>query len=511
MELNISKQAVIINEMAFEGSMEQAIESDVLLPDYCPDIVKILRCFCVAKITGAQALSDKLSVDMNCILKVYYLGADKTIRCIEQRLPYTKGCDLKSQVVNPIVDVGSRTDYVNCRAVNQRRLEIRCAVTLSCRVFSRSSREVVCDASGCGIQLKTAGCDMTEITGDISRQFTLHEDLQLSSQKPPVQSIIRQDCTCKLGDYKVISGKVIVKGEVIIHLLYQPEAEGARPEMMEYALPVSQIVDVEGVEEDNICEVELGVMGGEFTPKANLEGESRLLAMDCTLRARVRTHRRQKLSLITDCYSTDFECRMERTPLGCLNLVKIVEDKQLHKCTLNLPDASSEVIDLFCYIADASSRMDSGAAVAVFKLMYCLFAMDDKGEPYFYEQAEECEYRVPVDGSFDSILFTPRGSVLSVSYSMSGSDSIECRGEIAVGGCIYGVVRPQAATDIVCDTAKPKERGEDASLIIYYASGGEDVWEIAKRYNTSLTAVMGENALDGTYLQDKRMLLIPIV
>ena len=36
-------------------------------------------------------------------------------------------------------------------------------------------------------------------------------------------------------------------------------------------------------------------------------------------------------------------------------------------------------------------------------------------------------------------------------------------------------------------------------------------WEIAKRYNTSLQAVMEENALEQTTLQEKRMLLIPIV
>ena len=76
----------------------------------------------------------------------------------------------------------------------------------------------------------------------------------------------------------------------------------------------------------------------------------------------------------------------------------------------------------------------------------------------------------------------------------------------------YSVTRPSVAASIVCDTTKPKEREcEDASLIIYYAERDEDIWDIAKRYNTSLAAVMSENSLEGGRLCEKRMLLIPVV
>ncbi|MCI8622635.1 MAG: DUF3794 domain-containing protein [Provencibacterium sp.] len=511
MELNIGKQSVVINEIAYEGTLEQPIESDVLLPDYCPDIVKILRCFCVPRVTSAQAGGGKLTVDLSCACKVFYLGADQNIRCLEQRMPYTKSVDIGVQAGDPIVDASCRTDYVNCRAVNQRRLEIRCAVSIECRVFSRQSQDLVCDASGCGIQLKTAACDVTEISSDTARQWSMHEDLQLASQKPAIQSVIREECCCRISDYKVISGKVVIKGELALHILYQPETGDSRPETMEYALPISQIVDVEGIDEGYTCDVSLFPVSCEFAPKVNLEGESRLIAMDCTLGARVRAHRRQKLGLITDCYSTDYECRMERVPLSCLDLIRVVEDKCIHKCTLPLPENASAVLDLFCIVADISTRSENGAAIALFKLLYCMFTCDEQGDILYSEQPEECEYRIPAEGDAGSFLFLPRGTVLSTSFSMSGASSVDCRCEIAVGGCLYSVMRPKVAVSISCDTAKQKERCRDASLVIYYAANGEDVWEIAKRYNTSLQAVMDENALTETTLQDKRMLLIPIV
>lgn len=510
MELNLSKQTVAINEVAYEGSMELPVESDVLLPDYCPDIMKILHCFVSTRVTGTQVSGEKLTVDLSCTLKIYYLGADKTMRCNEQRLPYTKTCDIKSAAENAVVDVCCKTDYVNCRAVNQRRFEVRAAVSLFCRVFSRTSTEIVCDAEGGGIQLRTAESDITEIEKDVSRQFSQHEDLALSASKPPIQGIIRQDCFCAIGEHKVISGKVIVKGELMIHLLYQPDTAGAPPESMEYALPVSHIVDAENVDEGCQCEVELSVVSSELTPKANLDGESRMFALDCVLRSRVRTHRRRVLNLITDCYSTDYECRVDRTPISCLNLIKIVSEKAVHKGEITVPGVLSSVLDMFCHVKSAVCKIENGAVVAVVSLAACLFACDENGEAGYYEEPGECEIRIPVDTPAEGILFMPHACVLSCSYSMTGSH-LEYRCELALSGCVYATQRPRVATTISCDTSKPRVKSEEASLIVCYAAAGEDVWEIARRYNTSLSEVMSENSLEAAVLSERRMLLIPIV
>ena len=179
---------------------------------------------------------------------------------------------------------------------------------------------------------------------------------------------------------------------------------------------------------------------------------------------------------------------------------------------VDLPSDVRSVIDLFCTVADASSRYEGGEVLITAKLVYGMFCQSESGEITYHEQPEECEYKIPLEESYDSVIFAPRGAVLSCSYSMVGADKLECRADVLLCGCIYSVTRPSVAASIVCDTTKPKEREcEDASLIIYYAERDEDIWDIAKRYNTSLAAVMSENSLEGGRLCEKRMLLIPVV
>ena len=56
-----------------------------------------------------------------------------------------------------------------------------------------------------------------------------------------------------------------------------------------------------------------------------------------------------------------------------------------------------------------------------------------------------------------------------------------------------------------------KQRDGDYAIKLYFGVENEDVWEIAKRYSTSVEAVMEENELSGDKLGEGGMLLIPIV
>ena len=65
-------------------------------------------------------------------------------------------------------------------------------------------------------------------------------------------------------------------------------------------------------------------------------------------------------------------------------------------------------------------------------------------------------------------------------------------------------------TDISVIEEEPAERDGDYALKLYFAEDGEDIWEIAKRYKTSVSAVMEENELEDETVHGG-MILITIV
>jgi LysM repeat protein len=67
-----------------------------------------------------------------------------------------------------------------------------------------------------------------------------------------------------------------------------------------------------------------------------------------------------------------------------------------------------------------------------------------------------------------------------------------------------------ALTEILPDDTITKQRDGDYALKLYYGVENEDIWSIAKRYNTSVSAIMEENELDSERLKSNGMILIPI-
>ena len=63
MELKLTKESICINEVVFDGTLEQSIELDYLLPDYCPSIFKVLKSKVMPKITSERIMNGKLLID----------------------------------------------------------------------------------------------------------------------------------------------------------------------------------------------------------------------------------------------------------------------------------------------------------------------------------------------------------------------------------------------------------------------------------------------------------------
>ena len=221
MDLKLNREMLSMTRTILDASCEQAVEKDFLLPDYYPDIFRVLKCVIMPTVQSHSINGGKLSFDMAVLIRVLYISQnDKRINCIEQKMNYTKSFDLQGDCGDPMIWLTPKCDYVNCRVVNQRRLDIRGAVTIHAKVTGEVTVPIVTDAFGCGIQLKKAAVTYPAKRLTAAKRITLIEELQLSAAKAPVGTILRTDCRIIPQEHKMIAGKLVTKGDAEIMMLY---------------------------------------------------------------------------------------------------------------------------------------------------------------------------------------------------------------------------------------------------------------------------------------------------
>ncbi len=221
MSLKVNTEQLCSREVICRTTKEQPVELDYILPDYYPEIFRIIRCSASPSAVSCTVNGDRLSYELCVVLKVVYCGgAGMNIRTVERRMNYSGSVDLEDNGVLPAATVTPSVEYINCRAVTGRRIDIHGAVSVLITVTAEKMKSVVSDVFGCDILLKKqeVNCPSPEIYAE--KRVTVTEEIDLGSEKPAAAEILRSSALAVQGENKIIANKLALKGEIKVNMLY---------------------------------------------------------------------------------------------------------------------------------------------------------------------------------------------------------------------------------------------------------------------------------------------------
>lgn len=515
MELRLVRETIPASVRIFDGVQEQGAELDYILPDYYPDIFRIVRCEAVPVITDHAVSGDRLTYELRCDMRILYCSEDSSVlQCITQQQTFTKTAELGASAADPEITVSAKTDHVTFRAVNKRRLDVRAAVSVKITAVGQREQEVISDADGMNIQLKkvpvryAAGRLMAE------KHIQLSDDIDLSAAQPDITGIISSRCSCSDCEVKLISGKLLAKGEADVELLYSCEKEGSGGvEPMSFSLPYSQIIDLDGVDDSYDCTVKAEVISCEASPAPDPAGDNRVLRCQLELRLCCTAARSASVMVVSDAYSTVYPCEIELSDISAEQIPAVYTESFRHNAKICSGESVPETVyAMWCSPRNINARIseDGRSAVISGMLTYSMAARDSSGMMIMTDRDETFEENVQLGEEVSASSVRAEITAGSVSYTIGSDGVLSARSDISARISVYSAADIKAVTDISVDDSSRKERDGDYAVKLYYGVENEDIWDIAKRCSTSVAAITEENDLSGDKLTAGGMLLIPI-
>lgn len=515
MNYDISKDTVFIRGIIYDGCQEQPLDLDFSLPDYCPDIQKILKCKVDSSILSRSISGDRLNIEGITNIRLIYLDSEKmSVHVCENSTPFSCSINLRTSPQNAFAMTWARLEYVNCRAVSPRKVDVHGAFSICAKVFGKEVKNIPCSISGKDIHQKIVNVNAQNLIGIGQQQFSVNEDLELTKE---VQKLIRSEVNVSIDSYKIMQNKVVIKGETIIKLLFVSDLETGIPETMEYSVPISQIVDVPGVDENCRCVTMPEVLNYnyEFKPSSEESEEgNNVLAIDIKIVATVLAYEPKEIGIVSDVYSTDYDVNSENETFNLQNFETDLKDSFSHKATVDLEDlTASKIIDIWSDVTSTKSEFKDGKLNLNSKMNLCILALDSENIPFYIERATEVQKQLPFESDsknvFADLFLTP----VDIGHNISkGNSIIDVKINLKLYAAIYSEEKNNLITAVSADeTLVPQGKDSDASLTIYYAEKGEPLWDIARKYYTSVNLVQQENNLEGDVVEKSGMILIPAV
>ncbi len=508
MEPKNLKVSVFSLGTVFCESAEQPIDIDFTLPDYYSDISKILKCLAVSRISAKGINGSQISVEGCVTITVIYCGVDNCVSSYEHQYSFSKSFDTGMNTDGCMLNVKTKCEYINCRAVTGRKIDVHGAVGIYVTLNRKCLTDVISDCDESSIEVLRSNVPATVPMGSADKYLVIEEEIELGSGQPDIRCLIRYDATATINDSKILAGKAVVKGEMQIKILYAPEGN-TTPQTIRYQLPFSQLIEIAGISDGCECDSKVEIAYLDIKPRVSASGECRNLMLNAKLLITSECCCNNDVSVILDAYSRKYEADICKNDV-CFN--KIIENVNANfSCKKNIEfseSALSAITDMWCDVQTKTVNFcDEEMKISGVVTAY-IVAQDKDLIPVFYEKQIDFEYSHPIkcEGELKS---SPEVTATGMSYTLSSENSMELRIELNVCAAIYKCSSLPLITNIIIDDNKPVDKNDNGAMTVYFASTGERLWDIARRYFANLEEIKQINDIYDDIVDDDKMILIP--
>lgn len=503
MELKVFRDTLSAAGSFCTVKSEIPIETEILISDYLPQVFKIVKCFAKMVVLQKQMQAGRLNLEgyLRCI--VYYQGENGQGLCqTEQKLPFSKALELPALEFSSFsAVVGGETEYLNCRAVNQRRVEVRGAYEVAASIYTQLQQEVVTAVSDCGAEQKQAALTGVRCLAGVDKLITADNEFAFDAVPNAVLDITG---TAAVRELKVISGKVVVKGEIRAEIAYRTGDE-QELKSQQTAVPFNQILDVEGIAEDCRCFCSVEPVGFTVAEDgAEGEGKSRLTV---SALLHLRAYRDYEVDLVTDVFSTRYETTAETRSIAAEQLERQLDEVVTVQAAGQLPDENARLMACFASFGAPEIAPVDGKAMLRARGVVTAFCENSLDEIESYEKP--VELLVPLADAARSELLHAECwlSVEEVSCTVSGG-MLDVTASVRAEGVVFSrCVISSVANVTLGEQLTPAD--PEIALRIYYAHAGEEIFEIARRFHVSPREMRSVNSLEEETLSAGRRLLVP--
>lgn len=428
----------------------------------------------------------------------------------------------------------------SCRLVSPRKISAKCRVSadicVTCRFELKT--DINSDApAGITLQRKSDQADALCPVYFTEEGMSFSDDIETDSSMPPAEEVISCSVTVIPDECKRDGDSIIFRGTAAVSCLCRCEGGGIMP--LQKKFPISETFDAPAeISDTDECFCRAHITVSDITAEIAQDnfGENRVIELDFNFSAEVFCTCNRKTSLTRDIYSTDYKSDATyRTVELC------------RPCRMITSNFSVNAGEKFEFSADSSPRADSGdengdsvasqmpsPALHAPSVIFCDASVTSLSSELDTQRGRvvitgtASVYMIVSDGnSFQGITFsvplksetdgygltdgciTSAEAVCGPVRGRADTSSVYADFEVMLNICVTPVCGETVIERLSIDKNSPFDAMSRPPILIYYPHKGEELWDIAKKYSTTVAALKEANRIQSDVTADDSVIIIP--
>lgn len=502
--MEFERDTIINYDTVVEVTLCQEETLESIVPDACPDILRIVDVCGQATLSGKQAREGAAQVTGMVRASILYQPEGSGgLRRMEIGLPFTCQAEAPGLTEAGTVLASPRLRSAEARALNPRKVLLRVELAVDVTACQPVERPICGGVTGSdeeGLCQRQYRGEHYQLSTVQEKPFTFSDQVRVQGTgESPALLAVRAQPVCT--ESKLIGSKLIFKGLVELYLLLQ-EAGGGLSTAHE-SMPFSQVLEVSGSGEEGDCRVGVEVAALQCD---QLPGDGRELDVSLELLAQAQVYCRRPVTLLQDLYSTGNWMEVERENQPLCRLVEQSVRPQAVRELLETGELVRSVVDARLALGQVRQSREGEELVLTVEACITVLYLDEN-------ELVQCVRRsIPVscrlecaEGVKCSCVCACPGEV----FAAPAAGGVEVRFTVEFHCLATETTAVPAVTSAQLGEPRNGGEGRRPSVVLRMPSPGEELWDIAKAHGTTIEQILQANELEEEALPSGRMLLIP--
>ena len=472
-----------------------------------PEILRIIKSTAQPKVNSCKAVGERVTIDGECELRMIYTAEDGCIYSFCQSKPFTRHCE--NNIFNSATDINCEVavSYVNCRATSTKRAEIKAGLVIKISAFFEEIEEIISLEENTCIEKKLVPIRAMSLGCKKTRTFSMSDTVPIST---PCAFVISSRASAICTEVKKISNKIMVKGDAVVEICYVNGNDKFCTENLRHTLPINQILEFDGMEERFSGNVSLNVAAVDIMIKNEQNGMGTAFDIGLTIDASALMWEEKELVIINDAYAVGSCIDLKKQSMVFFTHLDEIRDTYIFRQDFQVGgEGVSKVIASTCELQNIITKKENDKFIILANISLSVLIKDTSGSISNINKILDVRYERKADYEDCDIFCIPNLNVFSLDCTEKGNNSIDVRAEINVAASVLGKVFVDGVTDITEN--ENQIIANSKAITVYFPEKSENLWSIARRYNTTVKAIAEENDLTGDTTENLKVIFIPAV
>ena len=512
--MEVRKESVQMLHVKSRGTSQVTFDVDYNVPDAKPDIGRIIQSKGNVSMDEVRLSDGKAFIRGNLIANVLYVGdEDKNVYSLEAKLPFDETLNLEGVENGDKICLKWEIEDLSVHMIHSRKLNIKAIVTFYAVIDEMKPIQLPVEISEQGISVKKKTVELLNLMIHKKDTMRIKEEITLASNKPNISELLWQNMEVRGLDLRPEENMVKAKGELSVFVLYAGEDEENPLQWAEYTIPFTGEVECSGCTSEMIPNIQISVMHQSIEVKPDADGEERILVADVVLELDMKLYREERHELILDVYTPVKECVPQKKE-ECLEHLLV---RNSSKCRVSdrieLIESQGKILQI-CHSqgrvkVDKTQIVENGIqaeGIVVLKILY--ITGNDEMPFYSVEGMIPFSHVIEAPGIREDSTFYLQADLEQLSTSMIDSDEIEVKAVISLNVLVLQCEKLGIIGKVEEKPLDMQKIRSMPGITVYMVKATDTMWDIAKRFYTTVEEICELNQLENDSLSEGQPLLL---